>query len=85
VSTSTDMAHTRTAAKLDSSIRRIGVIGLGHMGSTFADNLIADGYEVAVAPAQIPIINPAAITNDEKFKTAQREAAVRGSAYPRGG
>ena len=30
------------------SIQRIGVIGLGHMGSDFAGNLIADGYQVTV-------------------------------------
>jgi 3-hydroxyisobutyrate dehydrogenase-like beta-hydroxyacid dehydrogenase len=35
-------------AKLEASVRRIGVIGLGHMGSDFADNLIADGYQVTV-------------------------------------
>ena len=29
-------------------IQRIGVIGLGHMGSDFADNLIVDGYQVTV-------------------------------------
>jgi 3-hydroxyisobutyrate dehydrogenase-like beta-hydroxyacid dehydrogenase len=29
-----------------SAIRRVGVIGLGHMGHAFAVNLIADGYQV---------------------------------------
>jgi 3-hydroxyisobutyrate dehydrogenase-like beta-hydroxyacid dehydrogenase len=31
-----------------SVIRRVGVIGLGHMGEAFAGNLIADGYQVTV-------------------------------------
>ncbi len=30
------------------AIRRIGVVGLGHMGSAFAENLIADGYQMTV-------------------------------------
>jgi 6-phosphogluconate dehydrogenase len=42
------MGHTRAASKSESSIQRIGVIGLGHMGSDFAGNLIADGYQVTV-------------------------------------
>jgi 3-hydroxyisobutyrate dehydrogenase-like beta-hydroxyacid dehydrogenase len=29
-------------------IRRVGVIGLGHMGEAFAGNFIADGYQVTV-------------------------------------
>jgi 3-hydroxyisobutyrate dehydrogenase-like beta-hydroxyacid dehydrogenase len=29
-------------------MRRIGVIGLGHIGGDFAANLIADGYQVTV-------------------------------------
>ncbi|MGO9544787.1 MAG: NAD(P)-dependent oxidoreductase [Rhodomicrobium sp.] len=29
-------------------VRRIGVVGLGHMGNAFARNLIADGYQVTV-------------------------------------
>jgi 3-hydroxyisobutyrate dehydrogenase-like beta-hydroxyacid dehydrogenase len=33
---------------MQSSLQRIGVIGLGHMGSDFAGNLIADGYQVTV-------------------------------------
>jgi len=33
---------------MQSSIQRIGVIGLGHMGSDFAGNLIADGYQVTI-------------------------------------
>jgi 3-hydroxyisobutyrate dehydrogenase-like beta-hydroxyacid dehydrogenase len=33
---------------MQSSNQRIGVIGLGHMGSDFAGNLIADGYQVTV-------------------------------------
>jgi 3-hydroxyisobutyrate dehydrogenase-like beta-hydroxyacid dehydrogenase len=33
---------------MQSSIQRIGVIDLGHMGSDFANNLIADGYQVIV-------------------------------------
>ena len=48
MSSSTDTAHSRAASNADSAIRRIGVIGLGHMGSDFADNLIADGYQVTV-------------------------------------
>ena len=31
---------------MQSSIQRIGVIGLGQMGSDFASNLIADGFQV---------------------------------------
>lgn len=30
------------------AIRRVGVVGLGHMGRAFATNLIADGYQVLV-------------------------------------
>ena len=48
MSSSTDTAHSRAASNANSAIRRIGVIGLGHMGSDFADNLIADGYQVTV-------------------------------------
>jgi len=48
VSTPVDTAQNRAASNADSAIRRIGVIGLGHMGSDFADNLIADGYQVTV-------------------------------------
>ena len=33
---------------MQSSIQRIGVIGLGHMGSDFASNLMADGFQVKV-------------------------------------
>jgi 3-hydroxyisobutyrate dehydrogenase-like beta-hydroxyacid dehydrogenase len=33
---------------MQSSIQRIGVIGLGHMGSDFASNLIADRFQVKV-------------------------------------
>jgi 3-hydroxyisobutyrate dehydrogenase-like beta-hydroxyacid dehydrogenase len=33
---------------MQSSIQRIGVIGLGRMGTDFAGNLIADGFEVKV-------------------------------------
>jgi 3-hydroxyisobutyrate dehydrogenase-like beta-hydroxyacid dehydrogenase len=29
-------------------IKRIGVVGLGHMGGNFAHNLVADGYRVTV-------------------------------------
>ena len=32
----------------DIAIRRIGVVGLGHMGHAFAVNLIEDGYQVSV-------------------------------------
>jgi prephenate dehydrogenase len=48
VSTPAGTAQNRAASNADSAIRRIGVIGLGHMGSDFADNLIADGYQVTV-------------------------------------
>jgi 3-hydroxyisobutyrate dehydrogenase-like beta-hydroxyacid dehydrogenase len=48
MSTSADMGHTGAASKSESPIQRIGVIGLGHMGSDFAGNLIADGYQVTV-------------------------------------
>jgi 3-hydroxyisobutyrate dehydrogenase-like beta-hydroxyacid dehydrogenase len=48
MSTSADMGHTGAASKSESPIQRIGVIGLGHMGSDFADNLIVDGYQVTV-------------------------------------
>jgi 3-hydroxyisobutyrate dehydrogenase-like beta-hydroxyacid dehydrogenase len=48
VSTSAGMAHTQDASKSTTAIRRIGVIGLGHMGSAFAENLIADGYQMTV-------------------------------------
>src|SRR5260370_31528107 len=30
------------------AVRRVGVVGLGHMGHTFATNLVADGYQVFV-------------------------------------
>jgi 3-hydroxyisobutyrate dehydrogenase-like beta-hydroxyacid dehydrogenase len=48
VSTSADKAHTQDASKSMTAIRRIGVVGLGHMGSAFAENLIADGYQMTV-------------------------------------
>ena len=48
MSTSADTAHNRALSETHSTIRRIGVIGLGHMGSDFADNLIVDGYQVTV-------------------------------------
>jgi 3-hydroxyisobutyrate dehydrogenase-like beta-hydroxyacid dehydrogenase len=32
----------------DIAIRRVGVVGLGHMGHAFAVNLIEDGYQVSV-------------------------------------
>ena len=48
MSTPAGTAQNRAASNADSAIRRIGVIGLGHMGSDFADNLIADGYQVTV-------------------------------------
>jgi 3-hydroxyisobutyrate dehydrogenase-like beta-hydroxyacid dehydrogenase len=44
VSKSADMAHVSTLEP----IRRIGIVGLGRMGSDFAGNLIADGYQVTV-------------------------------------
>jgi len=30
------------------AVRRVGVVGLGHMGHAFATNLVADGYQVFV-------------------------------------
>ena len=42
-----------------SAIRRVGVIGLGHMGEAFAKNLIADGYQVTVydrSPARMELL-----------------------------
>jgi 3-hydroxyisobutyrate dehydrogenase-like beta-hydroxyacid dehydrogenase len=30
------------------AVKRLGVVGLGHMGHAFAANLIQDGYEVTV-------------------------------------
>ena len=33
---------------MQSSIQRIGVIGLGYMGSDFASNLMADGFQIKV-------------------------------------
>jgi 3-hydroxyisobutyrate dehydrogenase-like beta-hydroxyacid dehydrogenase len=33
---------------MQTSIQRIGIVGLGHMGSDFAGNLIADGFQVKV-------------------------------------
>ena len=42
-----------TTANLDSTgdktrIKRVGVVGLGHMGHAFAMNLIDDGYQMTV-------------------------------------
>jgi 3-hydroxyisobutyrate dehydrogenase-like beta-hydroxyacid dehydrogenase len=48
MSTPAQIAHTRAASNPGGSIQRIGVIGLGHMGSDFANNLMADGYQVTV-------------------------------------
>jgi len=36
--------HPLTAA----NVTRVGVVGLGHMGSAFAANLVEDGYQVSV-------------------------------------
>ncbi|MFL5280439.1 MAG: NAD(P)-binding domain-containing protein, partial [Rhodopila sp.] len=36
------------AAMAPPSEIRIGVVGLGHMGDAFAENLLADGYSVTV-------------------------------------
>ena len=33
---------------MQTSFQRIGIVGLGHMGSDFAGNLIADGFQVKV-------------------------------------
>ena len=32
----------------DLALKRVGVVGLGHMGHAFAVNLIEDGYQVIV-------------------------------------
>lgn len=48
MSTSADIAHIEDASKATTAIRRIGVVGLGHMGSAFVENLIVDGYQVTV-------------------------------------
>jgi Trk K+ transport system NAD-binding subunit len=59
MSTSADMGHTGAASKSESRIQRIGVIGLGHMGSDFAGNLIADGYQVTVYDLNERHVEPA--------------------------
>jgi 3-hydroxyisobutyrate dehydrogenase-like beta-hydroxyacid dehydrogenase len=41
-------AAIQSQAHTDSIIRRVGVVGLGHMGHAFAANLIEDGYQVTV-------------------------------------
>jgi 3-hydroxyisobutyrate dehydrogenase-like beta-hydroxyacid dehydrogenase len=38
----------RPKADVKFVIRRVGVIGLGHMGHAFAVNLVEDGYKVLV-------------------------------------
>jgi 3-hydroxyisobutyrate dehydrogenase-like beta-hydroxyacid dehydrogenase len=48
VNTRAQTAQTQAASRPERSIRQIGVVGLGRMGSDFAANLIADGYEVTV-------------------------------------
>jgi len=48
VNTPAQTAQTRAASTPGRSIRQMGVIGLGRMGSDFAANLIADGYQVTV-------------------------------------
>jgi 3-hydroxyisobutyrate dehydrogenase-like beta-hydroxyacid dehydrogenase len=47
-SVSAPLSMQTQADSTPESIRRIGVIGLGHMSSDFAANLIADGYQVTV-------------------------------------
>ena len=45
------MAHTMEPSRADPSefvVRRVGVVGLGHMGHAFAGNLVDDGYQVFV-------------------------------------
>jgi 3-hydroxyisobutyrate dehydrogenase-like beta-hydroxyacid dehydrogenase len=39
---------TGPSGAVDFVIRRIGVVGLGHMGRAFAANLVADGHQVSV-------------------------------------
>jgi 3-hydroxyisobutyrate dehydrogenase-like beta-hydroxyacid dehydrogenase len=41
-------ASPRRQGSTDPGIRRIGVIGLGHMGHAFAANLVEDGHQVFV-------------------------------------
>ncbi|WP_082794580.1 NAD(P)-dependent oxidoreductase [Acetobacter malorum] len=41
-------SHDETPAKTDVRTLCVGVIGLGHMGSAFARNLIAHGYRTLV-------------------------------------
>ena len=48
MNTPAQTAQTQAASRPERSIRQIGVIGLGRMGSDFAANLIADGFQVAV-------------------------------------
>jgi 3-hydroxyisobutyrate dehydrogenase-like beta-hydroxyacid dehydrogenase len=48
VSTADKLTRTRANSNVENSIRRLSVVGLGHMGSNLAENLIADGYEVTV-------------------------------------
>jgi 3-hydroxyisobutyrate dehydrogenase-like beta-hydroxyacid dehydrogenase len=45
---SKDRQDIRAALAPERLLRRIGVVGLGHMGDAFASNLIADGYQVTV-------------------------------------
>jgi 3-hydroxyisobutyrate dehydrogenase-like beta-hydroxyacid dehydrogenase len=44
---SRDTSEVRSSST-EVPLRRIGVVGLGHMGSAFATNLLADGYQVTV-------------------------------------
>lgn len=41
-------SHDETPAKTDVRTLCVGVVGLGHMGSAFARNLIAHGYRTLV-------------------------------------
>ena len=39
---------SETGSVAQFAIKRVGVVGLGHMGRAFAANLVADGYRVSV-------------------------------------
>ena len=39
---------TQSSGPAEFAIRRVGVVGLGHMGHAFAVNLVEDGHQVSV-------------------------------------
>jgi 3-hydroxyacyl-CoA dehydrogenase len=74
---------------MQSSIQRIGVIGLGHMGSDFAGNLIADGYQVTVYDRDVKHAAPlvakgatAAAAISRGARPHHRRMASEGSVLP---